>query len=106
MYNNVAYLIEKVHTGTYDKYGDEILENRLTEVFCNILSIGTNEFYQAQTVGVKPEIKISIADYLDYNGQQEVLLDDYKYKVLRTYRSLGSNILEITLYGGVRNERS
>lgn len=106
MYNNVAYLIKKVHTGEYDRYGDEIIEDQLHEVFCNILSIGSNEFYQAQTVGVKPEIKISIADYLDYDGQEEVILDDFKYKVLRTYRTLGSNILEITLYGGVRNERS
>lgn len=106
MYNNVAYLIGKVHTGEIDKYGDEIIKDELHEVFCNILSIGSNEFYQAQTVGVKPEIKISIADYFDYDGQEEVILDDIKYKVLRTYRSQGSNVLEITLYGGVRNERS
>lgn len=106
MYNNVAYLIKKIHTGEYDIYGDEILKDELHEVYCNILSIGSNEFYQAQTVGVKPEIKISIADYYDYDDEQEVILDDFKYKVLRTYRSLGSNVLEITLYGGVRNERS
>jgi len=106
MYNNVAYLVEKVKTSTLDHYGDATFTESYKSVFCNVLSIGTNEFYQAQTSGVKPEIKISIADYYDYNGQEEVVLDEIRYKVLRTYRSLGSNVLEITLYGGVRNECS
>lgn len=106
MYNNVAYLIKKVNTGELDQYGDPTFTENFKEVFCNVLSIGTTEFYQAQTSGVKPEIKISIADYYDYDGEEEVELEDIRYKVLRTYRGLGSNILEITLYGGVRNERS
>lgn len=104
MYNSIAYLVSKVNTGTVDTYGDPVFTETQKAVFCNVLSIGTNEFYQAQTSGVKPEIKISIADYFDFDGQEEVVLDEIRYKVLRTYRSLGSNILEITLYGGVRNE--
>jgi len=106
MYNSIAYLVNKTDTGTTDQYGDAIFNETYKDVFCNILSIGTNEFYQAQTSGVKPELKISIADYFDYDGQEEVVIEEIRYKVLRTYRSLGSNILEITLYGGVRNERT
>lgn len=106
MYNNIAYLVEKVNTESIDAYGDTIFNEDYKLVFCNVLSIGTKEFYQAQTSGVKPEIKIEIADYFDYNSQDEVILDEIRYKVLRTYRKLGSNVLEITLYGGVRDERT
>lgn len=103
MYNDVAYLISKINSGEIDSYGDPAFTEEVKVVYCNILSIGTVEFYQAQTVGVKPELKIVIADYYDYNNQQEAIVNDIRYKVLRTYRTLGSNELEITLYGGVRN---
>lgn len=106
MYNEVAYLISKINSGMDDDYGDPILTEEVSAVFCNVLSIGTSEFYQAQTIGTKPELKIVIADYYDYNDQQEVIVNDIRYKVLRTYRTLGSNELEITLYGGVRNVSS
>lgn len=106
MYNNVAYLISKINSGLDDDYGDPIFTEEVSAVFCNVLSIGASEFYQAQTIGTKPELKIVIADYYDYNDQQEVIVDDIRYKVLRTYRTLGSNELEITLYGGVRNVSS
>lgn len=106
MYNNIAFLVEKVNTGTVDEYGDTVFSENYKEVFCNVLSVGMKEFYQAQTSGSKPELKISIADYYDYDGQEEVVIDEIRYKVLRTYRALGSNVLEITLYGGVRDERT
>lgn len=102
MYNEVAYLINKTKSNTNDAYGNPVTVESRTAVFCNILSIGTAEFYQAQTAGAKPEMKIVIADYLDYADQDEVIVNNVRYKVLRTYKSLGSNELEITLYGGVR----
>ena len=109
MYNDVAYLIAKSEDGV-DEYGDPKIVETQKQIFCNIMSIGQKEFYDAQTVGSKPELKIVIADYYDYSDEDEVIVVDYRgstrYQVLRTYRVLGSNELEITLYGGVRNERT
>jgi len=109
MYNDIAYLIKKTVNGV-DEYGDPKIVETQKEVFCNIMSIGQKEFYDAQTVGAKPELKVVIADYYDYSDEDEIIVVDYRgktrYQVLRTYRVLGSNELEITLYGGVRNERT
>lgn len=105
MYNDVAFLINKIENGK-DDYGDPKIEETQTRVFCNVMSIGQREFYDAQTAGARPELKIVLADYYDYADQDEVVVPDHKgairYQVLRTYRTLGSNELEITLHGGVR----
>lgn len=101
MCNDVIILVDEIETEDIDEYGDKICEPVMKEVFAEVLSIGMQEFYQAQTEGFKPEIKFLISDYYDYDNQKEVIYEDYKYKVLRTYRK--GNELEITCYGGVRN---
>lgn len=106
MYNEILTLIDKSISSTQtDEYGNPLIVETTKEIFCRVLSVGMKEFYQAQTAGVKPELKADIEDYLDYDGQQEVIINDTRYKVLRTYRTL-SNGLELTLYGGVRLEHT
>ena len=102
MYNNVISLIKE--TETVNEYGSKVKAETSRDVFCELKSIGQSEFYQAQTNGMKPEIKFVIADYLDYQNEEIIVYDGMKYKILRTYRT--GNELEITYYGGVRNERA
>ena len=86
-----------------DEHGDPLLRRQMSEVvFAEMLSIRQSEFYQAQTAGQKPEIKFKITDYMDYQNQQYLIHGNVRYKILRTYRT-GSNELEITCYGGVRD---
>jgi len=105
MYNDIAYLISKTTQGV-DEYGDPKIVETKDQVYCNVMSVGQREFYDAQTAGAKPELKIVLADYYDYADQDEVIVVDHRgetrFQVLRTYRKLGSNELEITLHGGVR----
>ncbi len=101
MFNSVITLIKTIPNGSVDEYGDPVDAEERRDLFCAILSIGQSEFYQAQTIGVKPQIKAVISDYLDYQDEQEAVVEGIRYKVLRTYRKM-SNELEITLYGGVR----
>lgn len=103
MYNERIFLCEEIETEKKDEYGDNITEVKKRPVFAKKKSIGTKEFYQAQTEGEKPEIKLEIADYLDYKGEQIVQYHDHAYKVLRTFQPENSSKLEITCYGGVRN---
>ena len=102
MFNSIITLIKTIPNGTVDSYGDPVDIEERRDIFCALLSIEQSEFYQAQTAGVKPQLKAVISDYLDYHDEEEAVVDGIRYKVLRTYRKM-SNELEITLYGGVRH---
>lgn len=74
------------------EYGKDDIKR---EVFCGFRSIGMKEFYSASTTDFHPELKIVLADYLDYDGATLVDFQGKRYRVLRTYR-VGQE-LEITL---------
>lgn len=85
-----------------DEYGDPVLAETSRVVLCREVSIGQSEFYQAHATGLKPEIKLVIADYLDYQGEQLLRYipigqtEEQLFRVLRTYRK--GIELEITAY--------
>lgn len=100
MFNEVIYLSTK--NSQINNVGDRIQTEERVLRLAKIKSIGQSEFYQAQAQGLKPEIKFVLADYLDYNNQEEVIYNGFRYKILRTFRT-GSE-LEIVCYGGIRLE--
>lgn len=79
-----------------DEYGDPVLTETTREVFAAQRSIGQKEFYQAQAVGLQPELKFVLADYLEYENEQLVEHNGQRYRVLRTYRT--GQELELTVY--------
>ena len=90
MFNDVIYLINE--TETTDSYGDATITTTEKQVFAEVKSISQNEFYQAQGIGLKPEIKFVIADFADYGGQMKVKYTPFGgtvqvYDVLRTFRN-------------------
>lgn len=82
---DVAILIKR-------EYGKDDVKR---EVFCGVLSIGMKEFYAASTTDFHPELKLVLADYLDYNDETLVDYNGKRYRVLRTYRK--GQELELTL---------
>lgn len=100
MYNEVIYLLTT--QSTTNEVGDQTETTEKAMRFAKIKSIGQSEFYQAQAQGLKPEIKFVLADYLDYDNQEEVIHNNFRYKVLRTFRT--ENEIEIVCYGGIRLE--
>lgn len=99
MYDDVIKLLGKETVINVPGQGRKKTQSE-KEVFARVLSVGMQEFYQAQSTGLKPELKFEIADYLDYNNEKELIYNDVKYQVLRTFRKNGKS-LEITVYGGV-----
>jgi len=103
VFNDIITLVGITKTVT--TYGDaqETLVKR--DVFAELKSITQNEFYQASAVGLKPTVKVIIADYLDYHGEDVVEYAAFgeeevqTYSVLRTYRD--GNRMELTLARGV-----
>lgn len=92
--NEILILIQQ--TRSVDEYGDQVVTEITREVFAKLGSIGQKEFYQAHAVGLQPELKFILADYLDYNGETLVQYNGQRFRVLRTYRA--GQELEITVY--------
>lgn len=95
MVNEVATLIKRV-------YIDGVWTETERQVFCGIRSIGQSEFYQANATAYRPEIKIVLADHLEYNGENIVQYNGQRYRVVRTYR-VGLE-LEIVLESAPKEE--
>lgn len=106
MYDSVIYLIKE--TRVVNGYGDMVPTKTERRVFAEVKSIGQSEFYQAAAVGLKPEIKFVIADFLDYQGEKTLRYTPFNqpsveandiYEIIRTYRT--DNALEIVCNRGV-----
>lgn len=93
--DEVATLIKRVYSD-----GDWKETNR--QVFCGIRSIGQSEFYQANATTYRPELKIVLADYLEYDGETIVEYNGQRFRVVRTYR-VGLE-LEIVLESASKEE--
>ncbi len=78
MYNSVIKLIKE--TVTVDKYGDQTIVETERTIFAEVKSIGQSEFYQAAAVGLKPEIKFVIADFLDYQNEKKLKYAPFTYE--------------------------
>lgn len=102
MYNEIIYLVTK--TVDKNKVGDSITKEERKMRFAKLKGIGQSEFYQAQAQGLKPELKFVLADVFDYEGQKEVIYNNFRYKVLRTYKAENTNEIEVVCYGGIRLE--
>lgn len=92
--NEVISLIQQTHG--VDDYGDPVITETARDVFAKLGSIGQKEFYQAHAVGLQPEVKFVLSDYLDYEGEDLVQYENQRYRVLRTYRK--GQELELTVY--------
>lgn len=95
MYDSIVQLCKtKVTT---DDIGNQIKQcdwEKANEIFCEIMSVSQSEFYAAAQAGFKPSLKIKLADYYDYNGEDKLMYGGEIYNIVRTYRTGIS--LEIT----------
>lgn len=92
--NSILKLIQQ--TPSVDAYGDTVYTETARDVFCGLRSIGQKEFYEAHAVGLQPELKFVLADYLDYNDEPLVAYNGQRYRILRTYRT--GQELELVCY--------
>lgn len=86
--NEVAILIKREYEGA------ALVETK-REVLCGVRSIGMKEFYSAHSTDFRPELKLVLADYLDYNDETLADFKGERYRILRTYRA--GQELELTL---------
>lgn len=85
-------------------YGDVIEKQTEREVFAELKSIGMNEFYQANAQGFKPELKLALADYLEYQEEKTLKYQRFgrteeEYTIIRT--QIKDNGIELVCKRGV-----
>lgn len=102
MWNTITLIGQ---TETVDVYGDHVITETRRDVLAEDYSVGMTEIYQAMAVGYKPEVKLRLTNWLDYQGEEFVEYTPFgwtapiRYKILRTYRT--GEALEITCYRAV-----
>lgn len=92
MYDHELTLI----SGGYkeDELGNQIpVENRVG-ILCKVESVGRNEFYNAATSDLKPELIFIVHKY-EYGNQRKVEFEGLQYTVIRTYAT-GFEEVELT----------
>lgn len=85
MRTDILTLVKQVRS--VDEYGDPTVAETERTVFCEAASVGMKEFYQAYAVGLQPELKFILSDYLDYEGELYAIHDNIRYKIIRTFRT-------------------
>lgn len=91
--SDILTLIQR--TPGRDAQGDPVIQETSRTVFCSVRSIGQQEFYQASATDFHPELKLVLADYLDYQDEPMVEHNGRRYRVIRTYRA--GQELELTV---------
>ena len=61
------------------------------QVFANMTSVKRAEFYQAQAVGLKPELVFEVR-LIDYEGEKKLSYEGEEYNVIREYTKNGEII--------------
>lgn len=82
MYNHEVTLVS--YEITKDEIGNDVKTPIKKTVLCRVDSIGQSEFYNANVSDLRPDIKFIIKEF-EYKGQKEVIFNEVKYKVIRTY---------------------
>lgn len=82
MYDSTAILY-KVSGTAYDAAGNETLTFTTKEVFVYARGVYHSEYYEAAQNGLHPSVNLTIANRVDYEGEQLVEFDGKMYNVIR-----------------------
>ena len=98
MFKDVGYTCKEIRT--LDKDNRPKITYKENLVYCNIKSIGLMEFYQAQSVGLKPELKIEVK-LVDLDGVTHFKYNNKLYKILRINKK--EDIAELVITSTIIN---
>lgn len=80
-----------------NKVGNTIKVKRYKRIFANKKSITQNEFYQAERVGLKPQLRFEVYS-IEYGNELLAKYKEVEYKIIRTYKTSADKI-ELILEG-------
>lgn len=93
-----------------NRFGDWEEHETRRQVYAEEMSVGQNEYYQAFAVGLKPEVKFILENFMDYKDEKLVEYVPFmgdpskpvRLTVLRTYNA--GDQIELTCYKGVERD--
>lgn len=68
-----------------DDIGNQIPERAEREIFANRQSVGMNEYYQASSQGLKPELEFKVYSF-EYGDESALKHDGALYQIIRVKR--------------------
>lgn len=101
MYEDIAYLVSEVET--INDLGDTVLTPTDRLVYVNRSSVRQSEFYQAQAVGLRPELMFEMR-VSDYQDEPKIKHDGKTYDIIRTYEK-NKDFIELIAKGVVNGVR-
>jgi len=96
--NDVCYLIGT--TLTEDELGQQVPSETRRMVYCRVDSIGSVEWFQGQSVNLRPQHKLTVF-FGDYDNEETVEFRGERYGVYRTYQKNDSLELYIEKRKGI-----
>lgn len=91
--NKVLYLLTEYTE--QNRIGNIIKSYKKRKVFCSEKSVGQNQFYQAQMIGLEPAYVLVIRPF-EYKGERLIEYNGIMFKILKTFKK-NSTELELTL---------
>lgn len=67
----------------------------LRKVFCEIRSVGYQEYYRAMERDLHPSLVFRLADYAEYKGERQAIFEGNRYRVVRVY--IDGQAVELTV---------
>lgn len=86
LWNDIAKLISIIQA--VDAYGDTVETKTEKQVFVNKKSIRQSEYYQALSVGLKPELMLEVRS-IDYSDEKDIEYNNKNYNITRVYTKNG-----------------
>jgi hypothetical protein len=97
MFSEMLILLKEQQT--IDDYGDTVTIYETKPVLARKDKTYISQKIDAGAKGQEIQLKFTLADYLDYEGEEEVMWSGKKYQVMSG--DSGSREIQLVLYGGV-----
>lgn len=99
MFDDVIYLVTK--TITTNDAGDAVPTYSQRRVFAKRKSVRQSEYYQAQTIGLTPEVLFEVRTE-EYASEETLICNNKEYSITRAYQKTGTTELTCTRIVGDR----
>ena len=91
MINTTIKLISRRVLKKTDKHGEAVERERSRTIYAELHGVKRSEFYQAQAVGLRPQLTFLIYDF-EYKGEKTIEYDGRRYNILRSYPTGGERL--------------
>ena len=69
---------------TQDDYGQQVPTETSREVFAKVESVGMNEFFAANQLGFKPDLRLTFVQ--EYKGEEIAEVGGVRYEIYRVFQ--------------------